>query len=147
MDNEMTLVFLAKMDNESLARLAIMSFITPIDPTLDEIDECKTIVSEAVSNAIIHGYAGRSEPGFISLHAVRQGRQVTVTISDEGCGIENVELAMEPLYTTKAELERSGMGFTIMESFADYLQVDSIVGKGTVITFTKNFLAIPSLAM
>lgn len=145
MDNEMTLTFLAKLENESLARLAVMSFITPLDPTINEIDECKTIVSEAVSNAIIHGYANESIHGYVTLHAVRTERQITVTIRDEGCGIENVEQAMEPLYTTKAELERSGMGFTIMESFSDYLQVDSIVGKGTVITFTKNFSKVPEL--
>ena len=147
MDNEMTLIFAAKMENESLARLAIMSFITPIDPTLDELDECKTIVSEAVSNAIIHGYDNGNIEGFITMHAIRQNNQLTVSISDEGRGIENVERAMEPLYTTKSELERSGMGFTIMESFSDYLQVDSIVGKGTVITFSKNFLIITSMAM
>lgn len=147
MDNEMNLQFLAKLENESLARLAIMSFITPLDPTLDEIDECKTIVSEAVSNAILHGYADEVMPGYVSLHAVLDGRQLTVTIRDEGCGIEDVGLAMEPLYTSKSHLERSGMGFTIMESFSDYLQVDSIVGKGTVVTFTKKFLAVPSAVM
>lgn len=143
----MTLVFLAISENEALARLAIMSFIAPLDPTIDEVAECKTIVSEAVSNAIIHGYANQSEPGFVHMHAVRNGQQITVAIKDEGCGIENVQQAMEPLYTTKSELERSGMGFTIMESFSDYLQVDSVVGKGTVITFSKNFLAVHSIAM
>lgn len=147
MDNEMTLVFLAKSENEGLARLAIMSFITELDPMIDEVSECKTIISEAVSNAIIHGYAHSDEPGYVTMHAIREGRKITVSIKDEGCGISNIEQAMEPLFTTKSELERSGMGFTIMESFADYLQVDSIVGKGTVITFSKNFIAVHSIAM
>ena len=147
MDNEMTLQFLAISENEALARLAIMSFITSIDPTIDEVSECKTIVSEAVSNAIIHGYADREKPGVITLYAMREGQKVTVSIKDEGCGIDNIPLAMEPLYTTKSQLERSGMGFTIMESFSDHLQVDSIVGKGTVITFTKCFLQVPSIAI
>ncbi len=147
MDNEMTLVFLAKSENEGLARLAIMSFITELDPMIDEVSECKTIISEAVSNAIIHGYANSDEPGYVTMHAIREGRKITVSIKDEGCGISNIEQAMEPLFTTKSELERSGMGFTIMESFADYLQVDSIVGKGTVITFSKNFIAVHSIAM
>ena len=150
MDNEMTLIFQAKSENEALARLAIMSFISPLDPTIDELSECKTIVTEAVSNSIIHGYAHltpEDPPGVITLHAFLRGNELTVSIRDEGCGIQDLALAMEPLYTSKAELERSGMGFTIMQNFADDLQVDSIVGKGTVVTFTKIFLAVHSIAM
>lgn len=144
MDNEMTLTFLARSENEGLARIAVTSFIAHLDPTINELAECKTIVSEAVSNAIIHGYA--NEPsGMITVHAVREGDVISVAIKDEGCGIANVEQAREPLYTTKPEMERSGMGFTIMESFADHLQIESVVGEGTVITFSKQISSVRTL--
>ncbi len=146
MDNEMTLSFIAKSENESLARMAIMSFIAELDPTIDELSEIKTIISEAVSNAIIHGYEG-DERGIVSMHAVRAGDTIQVTIQDFGQGIANVEQAMEPLYTSKATLERSGMGFTIMESFADELVVDSVVGEGTSITFTKKISSVRTPVM
>jgi stage II sporulation protein AB (anti-sigma F factor) len=144
MDNEMTLTFLARSENEGLARIAVTSFMAQLDPTIEELSECKTIVSEAVSNAIIHGYANNPE-GIITVHAVRNGSEMSVVIKDEGCGIENIERAREPLFTTKPEMERSGMGFTIMESFADFLQVESIVGAGTVITFTKQISPVRTL--
>lgn len=137
MENEMTLTFLAKPENESLARLAITSFIAPLDPLIDELAECKTIVSEAVSNAIIHGYNGAF--GYVTVQAILDEETLTVIIQDDGCGMQDIEKAREPLYTTKPELERSGMGFTIMESFADELLVESVVGKGTTITFSKKF--------
>lgn len=136
MDNEMTLTFLARSENESLARIAVTSFMAQLDPTVEELSECKTIVSEAVSNAIIHGYA-HNPNGIITVHATRFGAEISVAIKDEGCGIANIDQAREPLYTTKPELERSGMGFTIMESFADFLQIESTLGEGTIITFTK----------
>ena len=142
----MTLSFIAKSENESLARMAIMSFIAELDPTIDELSEIKTIISEAVSNAIIHGYEG-DERGIVSMHAVRAGDTIQVTIQDFGQGIANVEQAMEPLYTSKATLERSGMGFTIMESFADELVVDSVVGEGTSITFTKKISSVRTPVM
>ncbi|MEK4629325.1 MAG: anti-sigma F factor [Solibacillus sp.] len=144
MDNEMTLTFLARSENEGLARIAVTSFMAQLDPTIEELSECKTIVSEAVSNAIIHGYANNPD-GIITVHAVRNGSEMSVVIKDEGCGIENIERAREPLFTTKPEMERSGMGFTIMESFADFLQVESIVGAGTVITFTKHISPVRTL--
>lgn len=144
MDNEMTLTFLARSENEGLARIAVTSFLAQLDPTIEELSECKTIVSEAVSNAIIHGYAHKPD-GVITVHAVRNGAEISVVIKDEGCGIENIERAREPLFTTKPEMERSGMGFTIMESFADFLQVESEVGKGTVITFTKQISPVRTL--
>ncbi|MGN7476541.1 anti-sigma F factor [Solibacillus silvestris] len=144
MDNEMTLTFLARSENEGLARIAVTSFMAQLDPTIEELSECKTIVSEAVSNAIIHGYANNPN-GVITVHAVRYGAEISVTIKDEGCGIENIEQAREPLYTTKPELERSGMGFTIMESFSDFLQVESMVGQGTIVTFTKQILPVGTL--
>lgn len=144
MDNEMTLTFLARSENESLARLAVTSFMAQLDPTVEELSECKTIVSEAVSNAIIHGYA-HNPNGIVTVHAVRNGAEISVAIKDEGCGIANIDQAREPLYTTKPELERSGMGFTIMESFADFLQIESTLGEGTIITFTKQISPVQTL--
>lgn len=146
MDNEMTLKFLAISENEALARLAMTSFITPLDPTIDVLDECKTIVSEAVSNAIIHGYDGMPV-GYVTLHAMRKDDCIFVTVQDDGVGISNVEQAREPLYTTKEHLERSGMGFTIMESFSDDFQVESAIGVGTKVTFTKTIRAYCPAAM
>lgn len=138
MDNEMTLSFLAISDNEALARIAITSFLAVLDPTIEELSEIKTVVSEAVTNAIIHGYE-ENPNGIVTVQATRIGRDVTITILDQGVGIENVTQAMEPLYTTKPLLERSGMGFTIMESFTDQLAVQSELGKGTAVTFKKQF--------
>jgi stage II sporulation protein AB (anti-sigma F factor) len=144
MDNEMKLTFLARSENEGLARIAVTSFMAQLDPTIEELSECKTIVSEAVSNAIIHGYADDPD-GMITVHAMRHGAQITVIIQDEGCGILDIEQAREPLYTTKPEMERSGMGFTIMESFADFLQIESVVGQGTIITFMKQISPVRTL--
>lgn len=141
MDNEMTLSFVAKSENESLARVALTSFVAQLDPTIDEISEFKTIVSEAVSNAIIHGYEEDGK-GIVTVHAVRNGDVVSVAVKDEGKGIFDVKKAMEPLFTSKAEMERSGMGFTIMESFSDELQVESEPNVGTVVTFTKKFYSM-----
>jgi len=141
MDNEMTLSFLAVSENEALARMAMTCFITPLDPTIEEISEFKTVVSEAVTNAIIHGYE-ENGVGIVTIRALRNDREVTVIISDEGKGIEDVDQAMEPMYTSKPHMERSGMGFTIMESFTDQLSVNSEQLKGTTVTFTKEFSAI-----
>ncbi|SOC38150.1 anti-sigma F factor [Ureibacillus acetophenoni] len=141
MDNEMTLSFLAVSENESLARMAVTSFVSQLDPTIDELSEFKTIVSEAVSNAIIHGY-DEDGKGIVTVRAVREGDIISVAVKDEGKGIPDLKKAMEPLYTSKAEMERSGMGFTIMESFADNLQVESEPGVGTVVTFSKKFLSV-----
>ncbi len=139
----MTLSFIAISENEGLARMVMTSFISSLDPTIDELAEFKTIVSEAVTNAIIHGYEEDGE-GIVTIRAKRNGQTITMTISDEGRGIPNVEQAMEPLYTSKPERERSGMGFTIMESFSDHLSVWSEPQKGTSITFSKEFLPIQS---
>jgi stage II sporulation protein AB (anti-sigma F factor) len=138
MNNEMTLSFVAIEENEALARMAMTCFITPLDPTIEEISEFKTIVSEAVTNAIIHGYEcdGRS---IVTVHAVIEGQKVMMTVSDEGTGIPDIERAMEPMYTTRPFMERSGMGFTIMESFSDSLSVESDLGSGTVVKFEKTF--------
>ncbi len=138
MNNEMTLSFVAIEENEALARMTMTCFITPLDPTIEELSEFKTIVSEAVTNAIIHGYDcdGKRE---VTIHAKIEDSKVTMTVSDEGNGIFDVDQAMEPMFTTKPLLERSGMGFTIMESFADKLSVESAIGQGTVVRFEKTF--------
>ena len=138
MDNEMILSFLAKSENESLARIAVTSFIAHLDPTIEELAECKTIVSEAVSNAIIHGYDGAY--GMVTVHAILDGEVLSVSIKDEGRGIPDIESAREPLFTTKGHEERSGMGFTIMESFMTSLSVTSVPGKGTSVHMRRKLL-------
>ncbi|KXH82061.1 anti-sigma F factor [Sporosarcina sp. HYO08] len=145
MNNEMTLSFVAKEENEALARMAMTCFITPLDPTIEEISEFKTIVSEAVTNAIIHGYEcdGKS---LVTIHAVIEDHKVTMTVRDEGTGIFDVEQAMEPMFTTRPFMERSGMGFTIMESFSDHLSVESAMGSGTVVKFEKTFSPVTEVS-
>lgn len=135
-DNEMTLEILSKSNNEAFARVAVAAFVSTLDPTIEEIADIKTAVSEAVTNSIIHGYEG--EKGIIKIKCKIDGRKLIIEISDTGKGIENIDIAKEPLYTTKADLERSGMGFTIMESFMDQLKVESILGLGTKVTMTKD---------
>ena len=133
--NEMKLEFLSRSANEAFARIAIASFAAQLDPTIEEIADIKTSVSEAVTNAIIHAYDGTD--GIIKIHSKLYESEIEIEISDNGKGIENVEEAKAPLFTTKGNLERSGMGFTIMENFMDELKVDSIVGLGTKITMKK----------
>lgn len=145
MNNEMTLSFVAIEENEALARMAMTCFITPLDPTIEEISEFKTIVSEAVTNAIIHGYE-MDGTSLVTLHAIIQDNKVTMTVRDEGMGIFDVGQAMEPMFTTRPFMERSGMGFTIMESFADSLSVESVVGSGTVVTFEKTFSPVTEVS-
>jgi len=146
MDNEMTLTFLAISENEALARVAVTGFIAQLDPTIDELSEFKTVVSEAVSNAIIHGYEENGK-GVVTVHAKREDDIVTVSVMDKGLGIEDVSQAMEPLFTTKSEMERSGMGFTIMDSFSDQLTVMSKWQEGTTVTFTKKFYSVRTPVM
>ena len=143
MNNEMHLQFPAKSINESFARLVIIGFIAPLDPNAQELNEIKTIVSEGVPNAIIPG-SGDNENGIIDMKASLEGRRLRVTIQDFGKGIENIELAKQPLYTTKQEEERSGLGFMIMESFSDQFEVKSVLGIGTTISFEKEFLPVDS---
>ena len=136
--NRMKLEFSSRSENESFARIAVAAFIAPLDPTVEELTEIKTAVSEAVSNAIIHAY-GENENGMVTVEcAVEQDRRVVVTVIDNGVGIEDIELAKEPLYTSKPGEERSGMGFTVMESFMDKLEVESAPGTGTRVTMIKN---------
>ncbi|MCL1698120.1 MULTISPECIES: anti-sigma F factor [unclassified Lysinibacillus] len=146
MDNEMTLTFLAISENEALARVAVTGFIAQLDPTIDELSEFKTVVSEAVSNAIIHGYEENGK-GVVTVHAKREDDVVTVSVMDKGIGIEDVSRAMEPLFTTKSAMERSGMGFTIMDSFSDQLTVMSKWQEGTTVTFTKKFYSVRTPVM
>jgi stage II sporulation protein AB (anti-sigma F factor) len=135
--NEMKLQFSALSQNESFARVTVAAFISQLDPNLDELTEIKTVVSEAVTNAIIHGYD--SDPkGIVYITVTLENGHVVVTIKDEGVGILDVEEARQPLYTTKPELERSGMGFTIMENFMDDIVVNSHPGKGTEIRLRKH---------
>ena len=134
-DNEMRIEFLSKSNNEAFARISVAAFIAQLDPTLEEIADIKTAVSEAVTNSIIHGYEERQ--GIVKLICKIRDKEVFIEISDTGKGIENIDMAKQPLYTTKANLERSGMGFTIMESFMDEMYIESILGMGTKITMKK----------
>lgn len=134
-DNKMKLEFLSKSENEAFARIAVASFAAQLDPTIDEISDIKTAVSEAVTNSIIHGY--ENTEGIVEIECKLKNKTIEVKISDKGKGIENIDMAREPLYTTKPELERSGMGFTIMENFMDEVKIESIVNLGTKITMTK----------
>lgn len=133
--NEMQLEFLAKSQNESFARVVVAAFASQLDPTLDELADIKTAVSEAVTNCIIHGYDGGT--GEVRIKARLYSNMIEIVISDWGKGIEDIQKARQPLWTSKPELERSGMGFTIMENFMDELQINSKPGKGTVITMKK----------
>ncbi|MBO5459238.1 MAG: anti-sigma F factor [Lachnospira sp.] len=134
-DNSMEIIFDAKSENESFARVVAAAFCTRLDPTVEEIADIKTAVSEAVTNSIVHGYDGRE--GQILMRCSIVDRDVIIEIEDEGVGIENVERAMEPLYTTKPEQERSGMGFSFMEAFMDELKVTSGKNSGTTVTMKK----------
>lgn len=135
LNNKMKLEFISKSSNEAFARLTVAAFASQLDPSLEELADIKTAVSEAVTNCIIHGYDKKQ--GIVKIVAKLKENEIIIEISDNGKGIENVEIAKEPLYTTKPNLERSGMGFTIMESFMDKLEIESIVGLGTKITMSK----------
>lgn len=134
-ENEMKLEFMSKSNNEAFARITVAAFAAQLDPTIEELADIKTAVSEAVTNCIIHGY--ENNPGIVKILSKISGNTVEIEISDMGKGIEDIEKAKKPLYTSKSNLERSGMGFTIMESFMDELNVESVVGLGTKITMKK----------
>lgn len=133
----MELHFSSRSENESLARLSIAAFLMPYDPTIDELTEIKTVVSEAVTNAIIHGYENQTD-GVVILRANIEGNRLEIVVEDQGIGIENLDAAREPLYTTKPELERSGMGFTIMENFMDEISIITGSKRGTKISMIKH---------
>ncbi len=133
--NEMKLEFISKSSNEAFARISVAAFAAQLDPTLEELADIKTAVSEAVTNSIIHGYDKKQ--GIVKVVSKLTDNEIIIEISDKGKGIENIEAAKEPLFTTKPNLERSGMGFTIMESFMDKMEVESILGLGTKVTMSK----------
>ena len=133
--NEMELVFDSRPVNEGFARVSVAAFMTQLNPTLEEVSDVKTAVSEAVTNALIHGYDGKVKK--IMIRCWIEGQTLYVEIRDEGKGIENVEKAMEPLFTTRPELDRSGMGFAFMEAFMDNGYVESELGKGTLVRMKK----------
>lgn len=133
--NEMMLAFESRSQNESFARTVVAAFAAQLDPTIEELADIKTAVSEAVTNSIIHGYTDKA--GIIKMHCILENNEIMVEIIDEGVGIENIAKAMEPLYTTRPELERSGMGFSFMEAFMDSLEVKSEPGKGTTVIMKK----------
>ena len=134
--NEIRLDFPAQAENEALARMVVSAFLVPLNPTLEELADVKTAVSEAVTNAIVHGYGSRG--GTVRMLArCDEGGCVVVDVSDRGCGIADIARAREPFFTTLAGEERSGMGFTVMESFMDGVEVYSAPGKGTTVRLTK----------
>lgn len=137
-ENEMRLEFISKASNEAFARVAVAAFSAQLDPTIEELADIKTAVSEAVTNCIIHAY--EKKQGIVKIISKLKENEVIIEISDTGKGIENIDMAKEPLYTTKPNLERSGMGFTIMESFMDSINIESIVGLGTKVTMTKKIM-------
>lgn len=133
--NEMEIRFDSRSENEGFARVAVAAFMTQLNPTVEEVSDVKTAVSEAVTNAIIHGYAGQVRT--VMIHCQIRETELTVEVKDEGTGIENIERAMTPMYTSKPELERSGMGFSFMEAFMDSVKVWSEPGEGTRVIMKK----------
>ncbi len=126
----------SRSENEAFARVVVAAFASRLDPTLEEISDLKTAISEAVTNAIIHAY--EDQLGLIVIEVSLEGNKLTADITDFGAGIENIEEARKPFYTSKPELERSGMGFTIMENFMDRINVQSEIGRGTTVTMIKH---------
>jgi len=135
-DNEVSISMSARSQNEAFARVAAAAFAAPMDPLLCELTDIKTAVSEAVTNAIIHGYENNNK-GIVYITFRNIGDDIFISITDEGVGIEDVEQAMTPLYTSKPELERSGMGFTVMQTFMDHVEVTSAAGRGTTVEMRK----------
>lgn len=135
-ENKVKLEIAALAENVSTARVVAAAFVAPLDPTVEEVTEIKTAVSEAVTNAIIHGY-GENPEEFVQINFSAVDKLVTIKISDSGVGIENIDSAREPLFTTKPEMERSGLGFTVMESFMDSVEIFSGADEGTTVTLTK----------
>ena len=140
-DNKICIELMSKSQNEGFARVAVAAFVSQLDPTIEEITDVKTAVSEAVTNSIIHGYENRGD-GIVSIEATIEGNEIAIIISDKGKGIKDIEMAKEPLYTSRPDLERSGMGFTVMETFMDSLQVESEEGSGTRVILRKKFNSV-----
>lgn len=138
MENEMKLEFKSKSCNEAFARVTVAAFASQLDPTIEEISDIKTAVSEAVTNSIIHGY--ENAEGTVHINCSIVENVLEIEVIDYGKGINNIEIAKQPLYTTKPDLDRSGMGFTIMENFMDTCDVESIVGMGTKVKMSKKIV-------
>ena len=134
-NNQMTIIFDSRSCNEGFARVAVAAFCTQLNPTLEEVADIKTAVSEAITNSIIHGYDNQVKK--IRIECRTEDKTLYVTVSDEGRGSPDIEKAMEPMFTTRPELDRSGMGFAFMEAFMDDIQVESEVGKGTIVRMKK----------
>lgn len=139
-DNEMQVSFLGISQNEAFARMVAAAFASQLNPTVEELTDIRTAVSEAVTNAIIHGYNGMR--GFVTMRCSIRGRCFRVSVEDEGRGIADVSLAMQPFYTSLPHLERSGMGFAVMEAFMDRVEVESELGRGTTVTMEKQIAAV-----
>lgn len=142
--NYMKLQFSSRSENESFARVTVAAFVSQLDPTMEELTDIKTVVSEAVTNAVIHGYQNRTD-GIVTIVAKIDDDKVYINVEDEGEGIEDLNLARQPLYTSKPELERSGMGFTIIENFMDELDVTSSQDKGTTVRMMKRIKTVKPL--
>ena len=150
LDNKLVLTMANRSQNQSIARTAVAAFVAPLDPSLEEMIDIKTAVSEAVTNAMIHGYGDSSPgasfdspddaPGEVVMTLSHRGRVVTVVVADTGVGIADVDQAMLPTYTSRPDTERSGMGFTMMECFMDDMRVESALGVGTTVTMTKKLV-------
>lgn len=138
--NEMSLEFSSKSSNEGFARVVAAAFVSQLDPTLEELADVKTAVSEAVTNAIIHGYENGN--GLVKMNCRLFQNSVEITIADEGRGIKDISLARQPMYTSRPEMERSGMGFTVMESFMDKVEITSEIEKGTKVIMFKTFKSV-----
>lgn len=141
MENRMKLEFDALSENEGFARVSVAAFLTAVNPTLEEINDVKTAVSEAVTNAIIHGYDQKG--GKVEVSCLLENDFLHMEIKDWGRGIEDIEKAMEPLFTSRPDLERSGMGFAFMEAFMDNLEVESVKGEGTTVIMEKKLGIAP----
>ena len=141
MDNYMKIEFLSKSQNEGFARVSVAAFVSQLDPTIEELSDIKTAVSEAVTNSIIHGYENRDNE-IIIIEVQLSKNEIEISIEDKGTGIEDLEEARQPLFTSRPDLERSGMGFTVMETFMDSLDVLSEVNKGTKVIMKKKFHSI-----
>jgi len=134
-NNEMKIQFLSKSSNEGFARVAVAAFVSQLDVTVEQLSDIKTAVSEAVTNAIVHGYEDLK--GFVTVSCSIHGDEVEITVSDCGRGIADIEKARQPLFTSRPEMERSGMGFTVMETFMDEVKITSSVGLGTTVIMKK----------
>lgn len=134
--NHAKVTFISNSHNEGFARVAVASFFASLDPTIEELMDIKTAVSEAVTNAIVHGYRGTKGNVIMEMKII-ENNKAYIKVSDKGCGIPDVEQAMEPLFTTAEHEERAGLGFAVMQSFMDKVKVRSKVGKGTTVVFTK----------